>query len=689
MARNLFGGTADSVAEDVTGARVPNAVGTVWDGPSAGATQLTDLTDSNGTPITQLTANSNGFVAAFFGPDGYERLWVDFGAGKVGLVSVTVGERLDALVAQKGAANGLATLDSSGHVPISQIPAGSSGASPSDWLNVKDFGAVGDGSTDDTAVIQLAINSAGIGGVVYFPKGIYKISASLDLPRGVTLIGSHSNLMVGPGMGDEDFPCYIQAAPSMTTGSMIKIIGDADGTHPAINGEQRIMNLMLDGSKLTTGSVDGIYAKGNVQNVVMRDVCIRKMTNNGIITASNAGDEWPYSWRLHSVMVDNCHAGGYVFNRHTDLTLEFCQAIGCFAHGFQLSNSANTQIVGCRAEWSGNYGFYLTGNWGNWAGSGGGLMASCTTDRCGWDGIRIDTTGNGPIQLSGIHTRRDGRNGGTGAGGYAGIRIAAAGSPVLMSNITCYPGVDDAEGTSVNSPQYGVSVTGASASVQLDSAYLHAATEGLHDDGTNGKVLVGPAVVTATGTTAAPTVAATSPWNWLGTASAKHTTAAGIAYKSGVAGEANPRMTIEASGLIRFGPGGATAPDTPAFYRSNAGAVAIDSFLVMTGGGQSNGDFWTYTNNKKAINAGSPGGGFSIAEGANARMGTATLAAGTVTVNNTSVTADTRIFLTNQTLGGTPGFLRVSARTAGTSFTILSSSGTDTSTIAWVMFEPA
>lgn len=37
MTRNLFGGTAADVAEDISGARIPGAVGTVWDGPSAGA----------------------------------------------------------------------------------------------------------------------------------------------------------------------------------------------------------------------------------------------------------------------------------------------------------------------------------------------------------------------------------------------------------------------------------------------------------------------------------------------------------------------------------------------------------------------------------------------------------------------------------------------------------------------------
>lgn len=42
--------------------------------------------------------------------------------------------------------------------------------------NVKDFGAVGDGVTDDTAAIQLAFDE---GGVIYFPSGTYLISAKL------------------------------------------------------------------------------------------------------------------------------------------------------------------------------------------------------------------------------------------------------------------------------------------------------------------------------------------------------------------------------------------------------------------------------------------------------------------------------------------------------------------------------
>lgn len=49
-------------------------------------------------------------------------------------------------------------------------------AALSDRVSVKDFGAVGDGVTDDTAAIQMALNT---GLTTYLPKGIYIVSAPL------------------------------------------------------------------------------------------------------------------------------------------------------------------------------------------------------------------------------------------------------------------------------------------------------------------------------------------------------------------------------------------------------------------------------------------------------------------------------------------------------------------------------
>ena len=56
--------------------------------------------------------------------------------------------------------------------------------------NVRDHGAVGDGIADDTAAIQKALDSVrGAPGVVHMPAGKYRITATLLVPDGSTLIG--------------------------------------------------------------------------------------------------------------------------------------------------------------------------------------------------------------------------------------------------------------------------------------------------------------------------------------------------------------------------------------------------------------------------------------------------------------------------------------------------------------------
>jgi hypothetical protein len=65
------------------------------------------------------------------------------------------------------------------------------------WFNVVDYGAVGDNTADDTTAINAAIadlNTAGRG-VLYFPAGHYKITATL------TTVDAHC-LILGDGAGD-------------------------------------------------------------------------------------------------------------------------------------------------------------------------------------------------------------------------------------------------------------------------------------------------------------------------------------------------------------------------------------------------------------------------------------------------------------------------------------------------------
>lgn len=69
------------------------------------------------------------------------------------------------------------------------------------------------------------------------------------------------------------------------------------------------------------------------------------------------------------------------------------------------------------------------------------------------------------------------------------------------------------------------------------------------------------------------------------------------------------------------------------------------------------------------------------------RIASATLVGGTVTVADANITASTVILPVRNVAAGTPGWLTTS-RIASTSYTVTSSSGTDTSTIHVLLFEP-
>ncbi len=101
-------------------------------------------------------------------------------------------------------------------------------ASAMSW-NAADFGAKGDGKTDDGPSIQKALDEAGKagGGEVCLPAGTYRIEGSIVIPSGVTLRGvwqapHHSDQIWGTVIhaighrGEEDGPGLIQLSPSST-----------------------------------------------------------------------------------------------------------------------------------------------------------------------------------------------------------------------------------------------------------------------------------------------------------------------------------------------------------------------------------------------------------------------------------------------------------------------------------------
>lgn len=113
--------------------------------------------------------------------------------------------------------------------------------------------------------------------------------------------------------------------------------------------------------------------------------------------------------------------------------------------------------------------------------------------------------------------------------------------------------------------------------------------------------------------------------------------------------------------------------------------VGINEYMRLTATGLSVGsttvtDKFNVAGNINLLTAGNK---IKIKTGTNASIGTSTLVAGTVTVATTAALTASLIFVTVKTPGGTQGFLSVPTIVNGTSFTINSSSVTDTSTVNW------
>jgi hypothetical protein len=74
--------------------------------------------------------------------------------------------------------------------------------------HVRDFGALGDGKTDNTAAFQKALNTAGEagGGVVRASRGNYFFAGRLTLPKAVTLAGLWESVPAHNGLRDPGAP---------------------------------------------------------------------------------------------------------------------------------------------------------------------------------------------------------------------------------------------------------------------------------------------------------------------------------------------------------------------------------------------------------------------------------------------------------------------------------------------------
>jgi hypothetical protein len=167
-------------------------------------------------------------------------------------------------------------------VAPASAPTGASGAwvrSYSGALNVKWFGAIGDGTTDDTTAIQRAINYACLLGVakIFFPSGIYLVT-NLSIPAYTALTNGNRVIeFVGVAQPSTVFGTVFMALTQSVNGSIIK-------------------------SASTSGAIVAVAGSGFSQyHVVFRDLVFRAYDNPNI-TGIDAG--WAAQLSGYNLQID-------------------------------------------------------------------------------------------------------------------------------------------------------------------------------------------------------------------------------------------------------------------------------------------------------------------------------------------------------------------------------------------------
>ncbi|KAI2616852.1 glycoside hydrolase family 55 protein [Hypoxylon sp. NC1633] len=223
------------------------------------------------------------------------------------------------------------------------------------YRNVKDYGAKGDGKTDDTAAINKAISdgsrcapgscksSSTTNAVVYFPAGTYVVSSSIISYYATNLIGNPNNMPIlkatsgFSGFGVIDGAQY-QAGGVLPYGSTnifwrqvknfviditsIPATTEATGIHWPTAQATSLQNIVFKMSTNSGTKHQGVFIEegsgGMLNDLVFygglygavfgnQQFTVRNLTFNNAVTAIY--QLWDWGWTYKSITVNNCTVG--------------------------------------------------------------------------------------------------------------------------------------------------------------------------------------------------------------------------------------------------------------------------------------------------------------------------------------------------------------------------------------------
>ena len=192
------------------------------------------------------------------------------------------------------------------------------------YFNVKSYGAIGNGSANDTAAITAAIAAATtLGGIVFFPPGTYRVVSQITVPAGVSILGcggtsshlvadvaSANHLMefTGGDAGKRKVDgMWFGAINQMFTPALTGLVA-VSGTGAQVH----FSDCLFGNDNFVFGELLGIGSTGATSIVVVEQCTFRQRQNRGII-------QGPGGASVGRVKIVNCDldttlVGAYTFS---------------------------------------------------------------------------------------------------------------------------------------------------------------------------------------------------------------------------------------------------------------------------------------------------------------------------------------------------------------------------------------
>ena len=190
-------------------------------------------------------------------------VWVEF----------ITSDELNIPLAQKGAPGGVATLGADAKHVFSELP-----DLVYEGFSVLDYGAVGDGVTNDSAAFAAALSAATAAGqATIIPTGTYAIESVVSVPANAVLLGQEGVELIGDGNdGFAPVGNFKLRNVSMT--------GFTDGIAPAYPSPAVVDRLVISDVEFRNGDsfIDYTNVADKVSVVLISDVMIEDLTSQGI-----------------------------------------------------------------------------------------------------------------------------------------------------------------------------------------------------------------------------------------------------------------------------------------------------------------------------------------------------------------------------------------------------------------------